>query len=125
LGLITKRMMIGMINLNVDLENCYGIKKLQTQFDFSQNHCYVIYAPNGSMKTSLAQTFKDLADATQSKDRIFPTRICTRKITDENGFDLPKESVLVIPPYDEFFGHTRHQRYSLTTNCEKNTRNFI
>ena len=25
-----------MNKLNVDLENCYGIKKLQTQFDFSQ-----------------------------------------------------------------------------------------
>jgi hypothetical protein len=26
-----------MNKLNVDLENCYGIKKLQTQFDFSQD----------------------------------------------------------------------------------------
>jgi hypothetical protein len=95
-----------MINLNVDLENCYGIKKLQTQFDFSQHKAYVICAPNGSMKTSLAQTFKDIADGTASKDRIFPARVCTRKITDENGLDLPKESVLVIRPYDEFFSHT-------------------
>ena len=95
-----------MNKLNVDIENCYGIKKLQTQFDFSQKKAYAIYAANGAMKSSLAQTFKDVADATASKDRIFPARVCNRKITDENGFDLPKESVLVVPPYDEVFGHT-------------------
>jgi ABC-type molybdenum transport system ATPase subunit/photorepair protein PhrA len=92
--------------LNIDLENCYGIKKLQFQFDFSQHSAYAIYAPNGAMKSSLAQTFKDVADSTASKDRIFPTRVCSRKITDENGSDLPKEIVLVVPPYDEVFGHT-------------------
>ena len=96
-----------MNKLNVDLENCYGIKKLQTQFDFSQKKAYAIYAANGAMKSSLAQTFKDVADATASKDRIFPARVCNRKITDENGVDLPKESVYVIRPYDdEDIGHT-------------------
>jgi len=96
-----------MNKLNVDLENCYGIKKLQTQFDFSQKKAYAIYAANGAMKSSLAQTFKDVAEATVSKDRIFPARVCNRKITDENGVDLPKESVYVIRPYDEEdIGHT-------------------
>ncbi|MDO8526479.1 MAG: phage infection protein [Deltaproteobacteria bacterium] len=95
-----------MNKLNIDLENCYGIKKLKYQFDFSQQKAYAIYAPNGAMKSSLAQTFKDVADATISKDRIFPTRVCSRKITDENGIDLSKESILVVPPYDEVFGHT-------------------
>jgi hypothetical protein len=32
--------------------------------------------------------------------------VCNRKIIDENGLDLPKESILVIRPYDEVFGHT-------------------
>ncbi len=95
-----------MDKMNVDLENCYGIKQLQIQFDFSKKNTYAIYAPNGAMKSSLAQTFKDIAGATASKDRIFPARDCIRKITDENGIDLPKESVLVVPPYDEVFGHT-------------------
>lgn len=95
-----------MNRLNIDLENCYGIKKLQAQFDFSTGKAFAVYAPNGSMKSSLAQTFKDLADGTQSRDRIFPTRPSTRSITDETGAYLPKESVLVIRPYDEVFGHT-------------------
>jgi len=95
-----------MNKLDVGLVNCYGIKNLQTQFDFSEHRTYAIYAPNGVMKTSLAQTFKDIADAVTSKDRIFPSRECKRNITDETGTDLPKDSVLVIRPYDEVFGHT-------------------
>jgi len=56
-----------MKKLNIDLENCYGIKKLKTQFDFSQGKAYAIYASNGAMKTSLAQTFKDIADLSYQK----------------------------------------------------------
>ena len=89
-----------MKKVRVELENCYGIKKLKTEFDFSARKVYAIYAPNGVMKSSLAQTFKDIADGTASKDRIFPARSCIRKITDEKGLELPKESVLVIRPYD-------------------------
>ena len=92
-----------MNKLNIALENCYGIKKLQVEFDFSKQNAFAIYAPNGSMKTSLAQTFKDMADASETKDRIFPTRVCSRKITNENNVDLPKESILVLRPYDELF----------------------
>lgn len=95
-----------MKKLNVELENCYGIRKLQTQFDFSNGNAYAVYAPNGAMKSSFAQTFKDVAEANASKDRIFPARVCSRKILDENGVDLPKEKVLVVSPYDEVFGHT-------------------
>ena len=95
-----------MNKLNVDLENCYGIKKLQAQFDFSQHKTYAIYAPNGAMKSCLAQTFNDVADATASKDRIFPARKSSRQITDENGAELPKEQVVVVRPYDEVIGHT-------------------
>ena len=94
-----------MNKLNVELENCYGIKKLNAEFDFSTEKVYAIYAPNGVMKSSLAQTFKDVADGAVSKDRIFPARTSIRKITDEKGIELPK-SVLVIRPYDEVFGHS-------------------
>lgn len=95
-----------MNKLNISLENCYGIKKMTTQLDFSARRAYAIYAPNGSMKSSLAQTFKDLADGTPSKDRIFPARQSTRNIDDETGKPLDRDSVLVIRPYDEVFGHT-------------------
>jgi ABC-type cobalamin/Fe3+-siderophores transport system ATPase subunit len=110
-----------MNKLKIKLENCYGIKKLKTELDFSKNKAYAIYAPNGAMKTSLAQTFKDVADAAVSKDRIFPTRVCNRKITDENGVDLPKESVFVIRPYDD--GVISHTEKTSTLLVDSKLRN--
>ncbi|HMN12745.1 MAG TPA: hypothetical protein PKD55_10525 [Bellilinea sp.] len=95
-----------MKTVTIDLENCYGIRKLQTTFDFSKTKACAIYAPNGSMKSSLAQTFQDIADGVASKDRIFPARASQRVIRDETGTDLPKESVLVVRPYDEAMGNS-------------------
>jgi hypothetical protein len=100
-----------MKQVNIALENCYGIRKLDYQFDFSAQSVYAIYAPNGSMKSSLAQTFKDVVQGDPSKDRMFPARVSVRKITDEKGAELPLESVLVLPPYDEVFSH--NERTSL------------
>jgi hypothetical protein len=105
-----------MKKLNVKLENCYGIKKIEHTFDFSSPPVYAIYAPNGSMKSSLAQTFKDLAEGSASKDRIFPARVCTRKITDESGADLAPATVLVVPPYDEVFSHNEKTSVLLVNN---------
>ncbi|MFX1521571.1 MAG: phage infection protein [Promethearchaeota archaeon] len=96
-----------MNNLKLHLENCYGIKKLQTELEFSSQNAYAIYAPNGAMKSSLAQSFQDVADNVPSKDRIFPGRVTIRKITDESGNDLSKEKVYVIRPYeDEEISHS-------------------
>lgn len=95
-----------MNTLTIKLENCYGIRKLDEKLDFSTGKAIVIYAPNGSMKTSLAQTFLDIAADTASKDRIFPDRVSTRVVIDESGADLPKNSVLVVRPYDETLGHS-------------------
>src|SRR5690348_17046685 len=92
--------------LDIDLENCYGINKAKVRFDFSDQAAYAIYAPNGSMKSSFAQTLKDEADQTASRDRIFTKRVCTRKIVDEAGKPLSPDSILVIRPYDEVFGHS-------------------
>lgn len=92
--------------LTINLENCYGIRKLDAKLDFSTAKAIAIYAPNGSMKTSLAQTFQDIAAGTLSRDRIFPARGCTRVVKDENDADLPKDSVLVVRPYEETLGHS-------------------
>ena len=97
---------LAMDRVTVALQNCYGIKKLTQQFDFSQSRVFAIYAPNGAMKSSFAQTFQDVANGNLSTDRIFPTRASSRKIADEHGNDLPKETIFVVRPYDEEFGHT-------------------
>lgn len=105
-----------MDKISVDLQHCYGIKKLSHQFDFTARKAYAIYAPNGSMKSSLAETFKNIADKTKPQDRIFPSRVSVCNITDEKGAALPPESVLVLKPYDEFFGHTEKTSTLLVNN---------
>ncbi|MBI2517491.1 MAG: hypothetical protein HYV95_11345 [Opitutae bacterium] len=94
-----------MNKLQIDLKCCYGIKSLKHNFDFTASSAFAIYAPNGSMKSSLAQTFRDEGESVQSKDRIFPARVCTRAILDEGNVPLPPQSILVVRPYDEVFGH--------------------
>jgi hypothetical protein len=89
-----------MNKLTVSLENCYGIRKLQHVFDFSRNNVYALYAPNGSMKTSLALTFEALSDNRKPEDRRYHrTTICN--IVDENGNALPGDSIVVLTPYED------------------------
>ena len=42
-----------MNKINVEFENCFGINSLKHTFDFSNKNACEIYAPNGTMKTSL------------------------------------------------------------------------
>lgn len=90
--------------LKLDLEYCYGIRKLKHAFDFRRCNAVALYAPNGAMKSSLAKTFQDIADKKKSSDRMFPDRPTRRSVLDENDAELDPESVLIIRPYDEDFG---------------------
>lgn len=95
-----------MDRVRLDLKNCYGIKALSADLDFTKTPAFAIYAPNGVMKSSLAQTFKDAANGKPSEDRVFPTRKTSRQITDETGKEIDGERILVVGPYDEQFGPT-------------------
>jgi hypothetical protein len=95
-----------MNSLHIDLTHCYGIKALHHTFDFSARKAYAVYAANGAMKSSFAQVFKDIAENVASRDRIFTTRLSERTVTDEAGNALPVDSVMVIRPYAEEFGHS-------------------
>lgn len=79
---------------SIKLKNCYGIPSLEYEFDFSQHTTYVIYAPNGVMKTSFAKTFKDLSKNQESKDSIFPERQTERHILDEKGIQITSETLV-------------------------------
>lgn len=88
--------------LNVKLENCYGIKTLNHEFNFSKCHTFVIYSPNGVMKTSFANTFKDLANVNKPCDRIDDTLIPIYKIiTSDQNVQIQPETICVIEPYNE------------------------
>lgn len=60
-----------MKKLTVQLQNCFGIRKLWHEFDFSQRRSVLIYAPNGVMKSSFAKTFGCISRGEQPSDRIF------------------------------------------------------
>ena len=97
-----------MDRVNIDFEHCYGIKTLKHTFNFKDAAAYAIYAPNGAMKSSFAQTFRDAQRGEPSKDRVFPDRPTVRTITDEAGQPIEGQRVLVVLSYDEEFGPTEH-----------------
>jgi hypothetical protein len=56
-----------MDTLKISLENCYGISRLNYEFDFRPNvekrsraKAHAIYAPNGTMKSSFSRVFYEL-----------------------------------------------------------------
>lgn len=57
-----------MEKISIKLENCYGIKKLEKVFDFSKKAAFIIYASNGSMKTSFTKSLGDIASGTMPKE---------------------------------------------------------
>lgn len=89
-----------MQELHMNLENCYGIKKLNETIDYSNNNVAIIYAPNGTMKSSLAKTFEAIRDDRQVEEKVYGLKsICN--IFDEYNVALSKEQIIVINPFDE------------------------
>lgn len=84
-----------MKKMNLKLENCHGISSLNYLFDFSERD-YIIYATNGTMKTSLYNTIYEYKDGQETKDNFFPKRISTRIIEDENNLSIKPESIIAI-----------------------------
>lgn len=94
------------MKLGLDLENCYGINKLAQELDFAKidgsDGVCSLYAPNGTLKTSLAKTLKDIEEEKLSKDVIFPERETKRNITID-GQPITADQIMVINSYDESY----------------------
>ncbi|HHQ4590531.1 TPA: hypothetical protein ACSP19_003984, partial [Aeromonas veronii] len=94
------------MKLKLELENCYGINKLLADFNLEKtaknNGVNSVYAPNGTLKTSLAKTFKDIESDKTTKDLIFPSRITKRKIFIDQ-VDIASSQVMVIDSYNESY----------------------
>ena len=69
-----------MTELELHIENCYGIKRFKHKFNFGQSKAQLIYAQNGIMKSSLALTLEDISENRNSKDRIFSERVPRREV---------------------------------------------
>ncbi len=94
-----------MKQLNIDLENCFGIGKLNHQFDFEKSNTHLVYAPNGTMKTSFAKTFELVSKDDPSNkpcDRIYKSRVSNYEILKEDS-EVNPDDILVINAEDDSF----------------------
>lgn len=94
------------MKLILDLENCYGINKLVKELDFTRDGdvggVCSLYAPNGTLKTSLAKALKDIEESKVSKDIIFPERE-TKRLVSLDDQPLDTNHIMVINSYDESY----------------------
>lgn len=86
------------MNLHINLENCYGIKKLNHTFDFSNGNTQLIYAPNGTMKTSFAKTMKFLSGQSEDepKDLLNPEASSAKEITFNDNHPVTGGNIFVV-----------------------------
>ncbi len=84
--------------LELDLENCFGINKLKHNFDFTKSNTIVVYASNGIMKTSFANTFQELSKGKAPKDRLFG-KLTTCSIKMDNN-DIDAKDILVVKSFE-------------------------
>ena len=117
-----------MNTLKLELENCYGIQKMQQDIDFSKNNVAVIYAPNGTMKSSFAKTFEAIRDGKTVEEKVYG---CKSKysITDETATAISPESIMVINPFDKSIFMRMQHEYELDEEalelCENEDMDFI
>lgn len=93
--------------IEIKLENCFGIGKLEQKFDFGQlnSNSILIYAPNGTMKTSFAKTLDFIAkNDTKSMpcDKVYDNRI-TSHIINVDGNAISNDSILVVNAEDNSY----------------------
>jgi len=93
-----------MQKLEINLENCYGIKHLSEGFEFiDQKKTVVIYAANGVMKTSFARTFNRISEGKDPEEKIWGKsskyEINVYQTPDGGGVGIDAENIYVIEPY--------------------------
>ena len=87
------------MKLKMDLQNCYGIGSLNYEIDYTNNNIAVIYAPNGTMKTSLAKTITQKLAGKDPCDDFYPARPSSASITID-GTPITKENTYVFQNED-------------------------
>lgn len=89
-----------MNKLNINLTNCFGIEALSHEFDFSTGNAISIYARNGLMKTSFANTFQLIQNGDIDKigDKIFGYQ--GNAVVQIDGNPIAQDQVFVIKSYE-------------------------
>lgn len=94
-----------MESLKVKFKNCYGIGSFEHVFDFANSNSHLIYAPNGTMKSSFARTFNDISKNDKKVvpcDRIYQDRKTICEVLSDGTAILP-EKILVVDAEDNSF----------------------
>ena len=86
-----------MKHVKINFANCFGIKKFSKDFDFTQHRSILIYAPNGTMKTSFSKSMQLLSQGKANKinDRIHPEKTVICDVKDENGVGIAPKDIYV------------------------------
>lgn len=106
----------------VNLENCYGINKLKHTFDFSIKNGCVIYASNGTMKTSFAKTFMDVSKGDTPCDKVY-NRTSVFEINKlDNGTwnNVNADDIFVIESFKEDFDFNTISRLLVRKDLKNN-----
>lgn len=94
-----------MEQLSVNLKNCYGIKKLNCHFNFKKKKGCLIYASNGTMKTSFANTFLDISENRGPEiniHKLTPSLNIKKKETETgSSLNIEPEEIFVIQSYSD------------------------
>ena len=84
------------MELKIDLTNCFGIGRLSETINYvGDAHTAVVYAPNGTMKTSLTKTFQCLIDKKHPSDEMYVDRLSSSSITTD-GYSINKDNVYIF-----------------------------
>ena len=97
------------LKIHLELTGCYGIESLFEEITFHRKgNIFSIYAPNGTMKTSLTKTINDTIeneDTSISKDKINKNVKYNRDLKFNNEkLSYKSKNVLVLKSYDFFKG---------------------
>ena len=86
-----------MKHVKINFENCFGIKKFSKDLDFTQHRSILIYAPNGTMKTSFSKSMQLLCQGKAKAiiDRIHPEKTTICDVKDENGACIAPKDIYV------------------------------
>ena len=91
-----------MRTLDIKLRNCFGIGELTASFENLDNKRIVlIYAPNGTMKTSFAKTFSAIAHGENPSDQVHPELESQCEVK-ADGSIMDGGSVFVVNPEGEY-----------------------
>uniref|UniRef100_UPI0025D56618 hypothetical protein n=1 Tax=Treponema sp. TaxID=166 RepID=UPI0025D56618 len=107
-----------MKKVDFNLENCYGIKEFKETISFGNKKTIVIYAPNGTMKSSLANTFRDIANKRTPCDRIHKNRKTICKITVDNSTISP-DCIFVADAEGDLNSEEKVSTFLASSNLKK------